>query len=171
MKIFYVNGKINVAALIVFILIPLLAGIISGYISMGEGSVDYIKPSLAPPDYVFPIVWTILYILMGIASYRVWMNRNKACYDPMALVIYFIQLIFNFFWSIIFFKYGMFEFAFVWLLILLVLVIITTIKFYQIDIKAGNLMIPYIIWLALAASLSYNILQIQDVQEVFKAKL
>ncbi len=159
-NIFYVNGRINIKALIVFILIPLAVGALSGYISMSGEQVEYISPSFAPPDYVFPIVWTILYILMGIASYRVWMKRCSINYDQMALILYFIQLIFNFFWPIIFFKYGMFRFAFVWLLVLLVLVILTTIKFFQIDKKAGWLMIPYIIWLAFASILNYNIIKL-----------
>lgn len=161
-KIFYVNGKINIKALIIFILIPLIAGMISGYISMSGNEVEYIRPSFTPPDYLFPIVWTILYILMGIASYRIWMKRESINYDQMALILYFIQLIFNFFWSIIFFKYGMLKFAFIWLLILLVLVILTTSKFFKIDKLAGWLMVPYIIWLSFAGILNYNIVKLNE---------
>lgn len=138
-----------------FILFPLILGALSGYISMGTGEqINYIKPSITPPDFVFPIAWSILYILMGVASYRVWENRNNWNFSYKGLVLYVVQLFFNLTWPIIFFKYGLFQVAFVWLVILLILSIMTMIQFYKIDDIAGLLFLPYVLWLIFAGILN-----------------
>lgn len=113
------------------------------------------KPALVPPAIVFPVVWAILYILMGISSADVYVNReiNKEAASK-GLWVYAASLIVNFFWSIIFFNMREFVFAFIWLLLLLILVIITVINYKKIKPLAAYLQIPYIIWLIFAGLLN-----------------
>ncbi|CAH2214123.1 TspO/MBR family protein [Tepidibacter aestuarii] len=147
----------NIKKLTISILIPLLVGALSGYITKNSMELysDLIKPSFAPPGEIFGIVWPILYVLMGIASYRVWKygyNRNEV---KSALTFYAIQLILNFMWPIIYFNLGLRGVALILIILLLLFVIITTIKFYKIDKVAGYLMIPYVAWLMFATILNY----------------
>ena len=149
----------NIKALIVCVAIPLLVGVIAGFISSDsmEKFQQLIKPPLSPPGFIFPIMWSILYILMGIASYLV-LTSNKPDYQiTSALKFYGIQLFFNFFWSIIFFNFELYLFAFIWLIILLLLIIVTAYKFYDISKIAGYLLIPYILWVAFAGYLNIAI--------------
>jgi len=113
------------------------------------------KPAFNPPAFLFPIVWTILYILMGISSYIIYSsdNQNKG----KALTIYAIQLFFNFFWSIIFFGSSQYLLAFVWLVILIILIIVMIYKFYTIEPMAAYLQIPYLLWCLFAAYLNFMI--------------
>ena len=119
---------------------------------------DYIMPPLSPPGVVFPIVWSILYILMGIASALVYLNKSK---NPdgakNALTVYAASLIFNFFWSIIFFNLHAFLASFVWLLILWALILICIIKFKPFSKAASCLMIPYLLWVSFAGYLNLAI--------------
>ncbi len=112
------------------------------------------KPALAPPGWLFPVVWTILYILMGIASYLV-ITSGKP--DAGALTVYGIQLAFNLFWSIIFFNLKRYLFAFVWLVLLWLLILKTVLLFYQISKPAGYLMLPYLLWVTFAGYLNFSI--------------
>ena len=115
-------------------------------------------PSFAPPGWLFPIVWTILFTLMGIGSGIVYKKKDLfPAISEKGLIIYGISLIFNFLWSIIFFNMRAFLFSFIWLLVLIVLVIIYSYLFYKIDKKAGLIQIPYIIWIIFAAVLNYAI--------------
>ncbi|MBE6729339.1 MAG: tryptophan-rich sensory protein [Ruminococcaceae bacterium] len=150
--------KIQWKKLLFFIAVPLVVGAISGFISMSgmEEFKALIKPPLSPPPILFPIVWSILFILMGIASYLVY-TSEKSDKVSVALVFYAIQLIFNFFWSIIFFNGQAYLFAFIWLVVLWLLILITTILFYQISKPAGYLMVPYLIWVAFAGYLNFAI--------------
>lgn len=113
------------------------------------------KPPLSPPGVVFPIVWSILYILMGISSAMIWCSESQE--KPQALKLYAAQLAVNFFWSIIFFAFGWRLFAFFWLLLLLVLTAKMVKSFYQIDKKAAYLQIPYLLWLLFAAYLNFGV--------------
>jgi tryptophan-rich sensory protein len=115
------------------------------------------KPPLSPPGWLFPIVWTVLYILMGIASYLVLETKSPTADKRSALKLYFLQLGFNFLWSIIFFTLGAYELAFLWLAILFVLIIATTLRFWCISSAAGLLMIPYAVWVAFAGYLNLAI--------------
>ena len=136
-----------------FIVGTLLVGALSGFISM-EGMTEYAtldKPTLSPPAWIFPVVWTILFVLMGIGAARVYIKTNNIPW------IYVIQLIFNFLWSIVFFNFGAYLFAFVWLIALIFLVIIMTIRFYRIDRLAGLIQIPYILWLIFAGYLNFMV--------------
>ena len=112
------------------------------------------KPVLSPPGWLFPVVWTILYILMGIASYLVFTSEKP---HTAAFTVYGIQLIFNFFWSIIFFDLELYLFAFIWLVILWFLVLKTTCMFYQISKPAGYMMLPYLLWVTFAGYLNLSI--------------
>ncbi|MDP4146853.1 MAG: TspO/MBR family protein [Bacillota bacterium] len=134
-----------------------------GYLSANAGmsGPDYysklVTPSFAPPAWVFPLVWVILYALMGTAAYRVFQKRKERADIRKAIVLYEIQLCLNFFWTIIFFKYKLLGAAFMELMILLVFILLTTFEFYNIDKKAAYLMLPYILWVSFAGVLNYSI--------------
>ncbi len=147
----------NIKKLIISILIPLLVGGLSSYITGDSMELynDLIKPSFAPPGDIFGIVWPILYVLMGIAVYRVWKYGEDREEVKSALVFYAMQLILNFMWPIIYFKLGLRGFALIEIILLLIVVIITTVKFYKIDKVAGCLMILYVAWLMFATALNY----------------
>lgn len=146
-------------SLLVYIGIPLLIGLLSSFASRGAmGNFAMLnKPSFAPPAWLFPVVWTILYILMGVASYIVVNSNASDKKIKKAITVYAVQLVFNFFWSIIFFNLEQYLLAFFWLLALLFLVIYTTILFYNISKTAGYMMIPYIVWLLFAGVLNFAI--------------
>ena len=148
--------KIKWKKLIVCLLIPLAAGGLSALLTKDSmGSFDSInKPPLSPPGWVFPIVWTVLFILMGIASYLVSFSGNRS---QTALTFYGIQLFFNFVWSLIFFNFSQYFLAFMWLAILWFLILITTALFYMISKPAAYLMIPYLIWVTFAGYLNFSI--------------
>lgn len=113
------------------------------------------RPSLSPPAELFPIVWTILFVLMGIAAALIWCSNGKQL--DTALIFYGAQLVFNFCWSLIFFNFRAFFIAFIWLLILLMLIGITTIKFFRIKKLSGWLMLPYFFWVCFAGYLNFMI--------------
>ena len=148
--------KIQWKNLITCLAIPLAVGSLSALLTQNsmETFNSIAKPSLAPPGWLFPVVWTILYILMGIASYLV-LTSGKP--NDKALTTYVIQLVFNFFWSIIFFNLELYLFAFIWLVLLWLLIIKTTLLFYQISKPAGYLMIPYLLWVTFAGYLNLSI--------------
>ncbi len=150
------NKKIKM--LVIAILVPLVIGFVS-YLLTKDNIQNYsenvVKPALTPPTILFPIVWTILYVLMGISSYRVFVSKNLSSQN--ALLVYVIQLFFNFFWSIIFFNLKAYLVAFVWLVIMIILIAIMVLKFYKIDKLAGILQIPYLLWSLFAAYLNFNV--------------
>lgn len=148
--------KIERKKLLICIAIPLVGGSLSAFLTRGNMQTfsTLNKPALSPPGWLFPIVWTILYILMGIASYLVLISKKTS---TKALTLYSIQLVFNFFWSIIFFNFSLYLFAFVWLVVLWILILKTTILFYQIEKPAGYLMIPYLLWVTFAGYLNLGI--------------
>lgn len=150
--------KIQWDKLLKSIAVPLAVGGVSALITMDAmksfGSLN--QPPLSPPAWLFPLVWSILYVLMGIASYLVLVS-DKPARAKTALTVYGVQLFFNFFWSIIFFNFEAYLFAFIWLIILWVLIIITAVLFFGINKTAGYLMIPYILWVTFAAYLNLAI--------------
>lgn len=119
---------------------------------------EIVQPSLAPPAFLFPIVWTILYILMGISAAMIWKERStmRAEVDK-ALTVYALNLFLNFFWSIIFFNMRAFLFAFIWLVALWAVILIMIIKFAKIKPIAGYLQIPYLLWVTFAGYLTLAI--------------
>lgn len=137
------------------ILIPVIVGGIVGLII--SGSIDYNtlqKPFLSPPSILFPIVWTILYILMGI-SYGILQSNQLV--DEKINMIYYLQLAVNALWSIFFFTLKWRLFAFLWIILLDVLVIVMIKKFYDKNKTAGLLQIPYIIWTLFATYLNLGV--------------
>ena len=139
------------------IAIPLAVGGISAFFTR-KGMPYYdtqIKPWFSPPDAVFPIVWTILYILMGISALRIWRSNDPK--KTGALKIYAVQLLVNFLWSVIFFGLKQYFFAFLWLLLLIVLVSKMIWAFAHIDLKAAKLQFPYLLWCMFAAILNFEV--------------
>ena len=138
--------------LAVSLLISLGTGVIAGFLTSGsmEKYQEMYRPPLSPPGWVFPIVWLILYTLMGIAAYRIYMKNPKA----ESLKLYLIQLAVNFLWPIIFFNLGWQLFAAAWILLLWYLVFVLIKEFARIDRGAAKLLIPYLIWLSFAAYLN-----------------
>lgn len=144
----------NIKIYIKSILIPVIVGAIIGIII--SPAMDYNNlqmPDLAPPSIVFPIVWTILYTLMGI-SYGILKSNNQT--DEEIDWIYYIQLAINALWSIIFFNFKWRLFAFVWIILLAVAVISMIRKFYSKNKISGLLQIPYILWVIFAAYLNFG---------------
>lgn len=116
------------------------------------------KPPLAPPSIVFPIVWTPLYILMGIGSARIFLQRDAYLDDVFdALLNYVLQLIFNFLWPIIFFNMHTFLFSFIWLVVLWTSILKMIFKFSKLDTTAAYLQIPYLLWATYAGYLNFMI--------------
>ena len=140
---------------IIYSLLPIVGGvlvglIISGYMNYG----DIIKPPLSPPSYIFPIVWTILYILMGISYFIATKDNGN---DKELNQIYILQLLVNFFWPIIFFVLKMYFTAFFWIILLLILVIYMIKELLKNNKISGYLQIPYFIWLLFATYLNIGI--------------
>lgn len=150
--------KINWKMLILYIVGALLAGGIGALLGGNMDTFDEInKPAFTPPAIVFPIVWTILYILMGISSYLVCANNTDKKFKKRACTIYIVQLVVNVLWSLFFFRLRWYLFSLIWLVILVVLVIWMSIKFYKIKPLAGYLQIPYVLWSVFALILTYSI--------------
>jgi len=135
--------------------VGLLAGLLTREATMIYANTIQ-KPPLAPPAIVFPIVWTILYALMGIGAARVATSPNRT-EDNVSLNLFIIQLIINFFWSFFFFNAQAFGFAAIWLVLLWVLVLLMIISFWKVDRLAAWLQIPYLIWLTFAAYLNFAV--------------
>lgn len=147
--------KINYKLLILNILLPLLVGGIGSFLG-NPSNFDMInKPSFSPPAIVFPVVWTILYALMGISAYIVISSDDAN--KKQAYTIYLLQLIVNGLWSLFFFRFGWYLFSFFWIILLIVLVIIMIDRFYKINKTAGFLQLPYLLWLIFASVLNLSI--------------
>ena len=150
----------NIEPLIIALLIPLAVGAVSSLISGTMMAPTFIQPSFSPPGYLFPIVWTILYILMGISSYLVYTSDSPA--KPAALLVCAIQLVFNFFWTILFFRFSLYGLAFLWLLALIGLIAIMIYLFSKIGPTAAYLQLPYLLWCLFAAYLNFAIYMLNN---------
>lgn len=138
------------------------AGLLSGLLSrvgMENFSQTVAQPPLSPPGWLFPVVWTILYALMGISAARIWLSPPSDSRSR-GLNRFLAQLIMNFFWSPIFFNTGAYGFALLWLLLLWVLVVLMIFSFRKVDKTAALLQIPYLIWLTFAAYLNWGVWQL-----------
>ena len=137
------------------ILIPVIVGLVIGAIT--SSSIKYntlVKPVLAPPSILFPIVWTILYILMGV-SYGILETNDLV--NPEIKLVYYLQLFVNALWPIFFFNLEWRLFAFIWIILLDISVIIMIVRFYKKDKVAGILQIPYLLWTLFATYLNLGI--------------
>lgn len=143
------------------IAIPEAVGALAGFLTRdGVQAIDRLSQSaLTPPSWVFPVVWTILYGLMGISSVRIWMAGDSP-ERTKGLSLYLFQLIFNFFWSIFFFNMHAFGFSLLWLLGLWALILLMIQSFYKVDRLAAWLQIPYFLWVTFAAYLNYVVWQL-----------
>ena len=153
------RGKIKWKQLAICLAIPLAVGALAAFLSRG-GMEDYktmYKPLLSPPGWVFPIVWTALYLLMGCASYLVLTSEASEPRRRRALTVYAVQLGINLLWPLFFFRLGWYGFAFVWLLLLIAAVLACRLLFRYIDKRAGDLLLPYVIWLFFAAYLNLGV--------------
>lgn len=141
--------------IILNIAISLGIGGLSAFFTMNSMDIyqNINRPKLAPPGYIFPIVWTILYVLMGISSYLI--HRSNLKNKETALIIYYFQLLINFSWPIFFFNYQNFLLALAILFILNILVIILIKVTYSINHLASYLLIPYLIWILFALYLNF----------------
>lgn len=151
---------INLKRLIIAIGIPEAVGALSSLVSgnMGDNYQSYAKPPLSPPGWVFPIAWVILYALMGIASYLIYEeSRGKGEEKREALFFYGLQLLVNFIWSPIFFRFEAYWVAVIVLVVLIALVIVTMLKFKKLYPSAFYLLIPYLIWLLFALYLNIGV--------------
>lgn len=139
-----------------WIVLSELVGLISGWLS-AEGMMIYNlvanKPALTPPSWVFPVVWTVLFALMGIGAARVWLADNPVWKTP-GINVFFAQLTLNFFWPLFFFNAQAYGFALIWLLLLWILVLGMIWIFYKSDKLAAYLQIPYLLWLTFALYLN-----------------
>ncbi len=151
--------KKTIITYIIGILIPVVVGALSALLTMHSMDIykTIVQPPLAPPGFLFPIVWTILYILMGVSSTMVYQSDATREIKTQALFIYVVQLIINFFWSIVFFNKRLFLASFLILVILWLLIIAMIYKFWKIDKTATLLQIPYLLWVTFAGYLNFAI--------------
>ena len=151
--------KFNLKKFLISIAIPLLVGGFSALITMGD--MDIYKqintPPLSPPSWLFPVVWTVLYFLMGVSLYIVWNKQDIYVDKKKAYLLFCLQLFLNCIWSPVFFTARSFLLAFVILVLLIIAVAFMIAAFYNIDKRAGLLQIPYLIWLLFAAYLNMAI--------------
>lgn len=151
--------KINKRLLLLCIAIPLIVGIVAGLLTRNSMEVFSMveKPPLAPPAWLFPVVWTILYALMGISSYIVLTSDASREEIKSAIQLYAYQLVVNFLWPTFFFNFGWYLFSFLWLILLWGLVFLMIRKFYDINRIAAYLNVPYLVWLTFAGYLNAGI--------------
>lgn len=149
--------KLDIKKLIFYILITYLISVLpSIFVFKSMSTYNTLnKPPLSPPSVVFPIAWSILYLLMGISIYIIMQSKNKL--KENARLIYFIQLVINALWTPIFFGLKEYFFAFLWILMLIVLVITMILTFYKISKKAAYIQIPYLLWLLFASYLNFGV--------------
>lgn len=151
--------KMNRKLLFICIAVPLIVGAVAGLLTRNsmEAFAMLNKPSLAPPGWLFPVVWTILYTLMGISSYLVLTAPVSHEEKEDAMRIYWYQLLVNFLWPTFFFSFSWYLFSFLWLVLLWILVLIMILKFRKINPAAAYLNIPYLVWLTFAGYLNLSI--------------
>ena len=144
-------------AYVFWILLAEGMGALSGWLTR-EGAKLYgqsiVKPPLSPPGIVFPVVWGILFLLMGIGAARIYLAPASGARSH-SLLVYLVQLAFNFCWSILFFNFRNFGFAFLWLIALWGLILGMILSFRQVDRTAAWLQVPYLLWVTFAGYLSY----------------
>jgi tryptophan-rich sensory protein len=145
---------------ILALLIPQLAAIIGSLFTTSAIPTWYAtlqKPSFTPPNWLFAPAWTTWFLMMGVALYRIWTSKAKTPEKQRAEKLFYLQLVLNAFWSILFFGLRAPTLAFAEIILLWGLILITLIRFWQIDRWAGMLLIPYLAWVSFAASLNFAV--------------
>lgn len=152
-----ISHKIKWKPLIIALAIPLLVGAMSAIFTGSNMEIykNLNSPPLSPPGSVFPVVWTVLYILMGIGAYLVYISGSSDA--KTALTLYYVQLAANFIWTLIFFNLQSYLFSFIWLIGLLFLIILTMIAFCKISKASALLLLPYALWVTFAGYLNLGI--------------
>lgn len=152
--------KSTALTFLIAIIIPLAIGGFSAFLTRNNMNLyeEVNTPPLSPPGFLFPVVWTILYVLMGVSSAFIWQSReeDKDTADR-GLLFYGASLFFNFVWSLIFFNFRAYLFAFLWLLVMLTLIILTVISYKKAVPLAAYLQLPYILWTAFAGYLNFGV--------------
>ncbi len=158
-RVMNMDRKINFKLLVPAVLLPLAVGGLAAYITKDSyASYESLyKPLFSPPGMVFGIVWSVLYVLMGVASYRVLRADASGQRKSRALKVYGVQLAINFLWPVIFFNLEMYWLAFIWAGLLLFAVFLCWLLFAHIDIWAGRLILPYLLWCCYALYLSLGV--------------
>lgn len=154
------HSQINWKHLLVSILLCQIAGLLGALFTTPAIPTWYstlVKPSFLPPSWAFPVVWTLLYLLMGIALYLVWEKGLDKADVKKAMSVFGVQLFLNFMWSVLFFGlrsplYGLVEITVLWIVIF-----VNIWLFYKVSKTAGLLLVPYILWVSFAALLNYSI--------------
>lgn len=150
--------NVNWKKLLICLAIPLAVGGLGALLGGGMDTYQTLnQPPLSPPGWIFPIVWTILYLLMGWASYRILVSDAPREERKKALTFYGIQLFLNFLWPVVFFSLGWYWAAFILLLALWVMIYLTMHLFGLIDDTAENLLIPYLLWVTFAGYLNLGV--------------
>ncbi|KAL0220443.1 hypothetical protein RCL1_000297 [Eukaryota sp. TZLM3-RCL] len=155
---YFLKRKVFKWSCLAFVLVSLLGGMLSGLSVAGNTKSFYQslkKPFFAPPPWLFGPVWTVLYILMGIASHIVWLDSDKKFKTP--LIVYFVQLVLNFAWSPVFFGLQTISGGLVLIILIYIAAGVCTKMFWQVDKIAGILMLPYMLWLTLATVLNFEL--------------
>ena len=154
------KGNTDFRTYAVAVAIPLAVGILSALLTKNNMDIyaELNSPPLSPPSFLFPVVWTVLYVLMGISSALIWKRRSQSISAAdTGLGVYALCLAFNFAWSIIFFNMRAFAFSFLWLTALILLIVLTIIFYRKVSPAAAYLQIPYLIWCSFAWSLNLGI--------------
>ena len=154
-----VNKKKNIKALVISIIIPLLVGFAAAQISSGTFQIytTLTLPSFAPPAFLFPVVWSVLYIMMGISFYRIWMIGAEGYNIRLQKFFYFLQLFLNFLWTPIFFYFQLRGWALVDIILLFISLLMTIALFNNRDKLSAKLLLPYLLWVMFAAVLNFSV--------------
>ncbi len=151
--------KIQWKPLLTALAVPLAVGGVSAWVTMDamRNFSDLNQPPLSPPSWLFPVVWTVLFVLMGVASYLVYTAGGTRDGKGKAFAVYGVQLAVNFLWTIFFFNLGWYLFSFFWLLFLWLLILETIAMFRKFSHAAGMLLFPYLAWVTFAGYLNFGI--------------
>lgn len=150
-------SRATILALAGWLIATLLTGAIGAIASIdaAEFYATLLRPAWAPPASVFGPVWTTLYVLMGIAAWRVWQHRTST--GSTALKLFVVQLFANALWSWLFFAWHQGALAFADVIILWGLIVATLVSFWRISVLAGALLLPYLLWVSFAAALNFAV--------------
>lgn len=150
---------LNLRKLLTSVLIPVAVGGLAGFLTRNSMNIyaEINTPPLSPPGIIFPIVWTVLYILMGISLYLVRDSKAKNDLKSKGYLAFALQLTFNFLWSIVFFNLRWYLFAAIWLVALIMLIALNIFYFGRINKTSGILLVPYLLWCAFALYLNIGI--------------
>lgn len=152
-------GAINLKKLVTSLIPPFAAGFLGWLFTRNSMEVygTLNTPPLSPPDVVFPIVWSILYLLMGVSLYLVRSTGGESEVKKKGYIVYAIQLVFNFLWTVLFFRFGLYGFSAIWLGALIVLILLNIFYFDKVNRNAGLLLVPYLLWCLFALYLNIGI--------------